>query len=485
MRCKEKHGDRYSYTFPKQFNGKTKIRIACKLHGNFLQSMYGHVTYGYGCPKCGYESNGKKFKKSTEDWISEFNRVHKSRYDYSKQKENFLAQDYIKIECPDHGVFEQQAYNHLAGHGCPECKYEAQGNLQTIPKDEWLKRFNDIHGDSYSYRFPKNMQGNKKVKVRCSKHGWFIQSRESHAYGRGCPKCSNGKPSVVENSVATFIEELGFELTRNKRFIKSDVTGRKQEIDIYVPEKKLAIEVCGLYWHSTLNGKRHRKYHQDKMTKCKELDIKLLTIWDREWIDDDSRSITKSRIRNALGCNEMIVYARKCKIVKVGNKLTSKFLTKHHSQHDCKSSVRYGLVHSNKLVAVMTFSKARYTKDHEWEMIRFATKSNMSVVGGASKLFVHFIKRFNPESVVSYCNLRWGNGNLYSQLGFELVKIGLPTPWYTLDYINLIHRSTLMKHKLDRLLDNFDPNLTQDENLFQNGYDQVYDCGQSTYRWTK
>jgi hypothetical protein len=69
------------------------------------------------------------------------------------------------------------------------------------------------------------------------------------------------------------------------------------------------------------------------------------------------------------------------------------------------SKIRLGLKYNNELVFIMTFSKPRFNKNYEWEMVRFCGLKDHTIVGGASKLFKHFVEKYNPKSVLSYADL--------------------------------------------------------------------------------
>lgn len=44
----------------------------------------------------------------------------------------------------------------------------------------------------------------------------------------------------------------------------------------------------------------------------------------------------------------------------------------------------------------MSFGKSRFNRKFEYELIRFASKLDMSIVGGASKLLSHFKMEYSP-----------------------------------------------------------------------------------------
>ena len=135
--------------------------------------------------------------------------------------------------------------------------------------------------------------------------------------------------------------------------------------------------------------------------------------------------------------------ARKCIIKEIDHKTSNAYITKWHTQGNAPASVRLGLYHQDELVQVMTFGKGRF---HEgWELIRLV--SEKPVIGGANRLFKYFLNKYSPESVHSYCDLRWGNGNIYQKLGFEFIRQTEPDYFYVSGN-KRINRIRLQNHKL-------------------------------------
>ena len=186
-------------------------------------------------------------------------------------------------------------------------------------------------------------------------------------------------------------------------------------------------------------------------------------------------------INNKLGLNKKI-FARKCEIREVDSNTAERFLKENHLQGYCVAKYRFGLYYENVLVSLMTFGKSRYNKNYDWELLRFCSKKGYNIVGGASKLLSHFRKQYSG-SIISYANRRWSNGHLYETLGFE--EIGKTDPNYFYfkedDLYKLYSRVTFQKYKLENLLDVYDENLTETKNMFNNGYRQVFDCGNKIY----
>lgn len=205
----------------------------------------------------------------------------------------------------------------------------------------------------------------------------------------------------------------------------------RHELDIYIPDKQLAIEFDGIFWHNEIN--KPVDYHLNKTEECKKKGIRLIHIFEDEWIEKPN--IWKSMLNNLLGSNENRIFARKCEIKEVSMEDSKTFLEENHLQGYCHSQIRYGLYYNNKLVSLMTFGKTRHfigNSSHQFELLRFCNKLNTSVIGAASRLFKYFIKTVKPNNIVSYADKRWSNGNLYEKLRFHKYNESKPNYYYVI-----------------------------------------------------
>lgn len=288
--------------------------------------------------------------------------------------------------------------------------------------------------------------------------------------------------SGLEKNVSSYISEY----ISIADFYENDRVALKgQEIDIYIPKHNLGLEVNGLYWHSynRLETKEEKLKHQYKTLQCLDQGIKLLQIFENEWLNSKKRKIWESIIICLLGQSE-VIYARKCKLKKLNKKESKTFLEDNHIQGYKGSKLDIGLYYNEELVSVMSFGKSRYTKKYEWEIIRYASKLNTRIVGGASKLFKYFLRNYKPKSIISYCDLRYGTGKVYEKLGFKLSHITKPNYYYFIQNENILYsRLKFQKHKLPNLLENFNPDLSEAENMFNNGYKRIWDCGNKVFTY--
>lgn len=269
-----------------------------------------------------------------------------------------------------------------------------------------------------------------------------------------------------------------------------DILSDGLELDIYIPSKNIAIECDGLYWHGEVGGNKNKNYHLNKTINCQKLGIRLIHIFEDEW--KDKEKLIKLKLKHILGINDNHrIYARNCEVNIISTtSIKSEFLTKNHIQGNDASSIILGLYTKEqfpKLVSVMTFGGLRKALGNksdikgEYELVRYA--SSKTVIGGASKLLSYFVKHFTPQKIVSYADRRWSLGNLYEKLGFKKVSDGSPNYWYfgRGNSYKRYHRFGFAKHTLSKKLKVFDQNLTEWENMKNNGYDRIWDCGSIKY----
>ena len=279
--------------------------------------------------------------------------------------------------------------------------------------------------------------------------------------------------SSGENEVYEYVKQL---ITNNEVLINDRSLGF--ELDIYIPEKKLAIEFNGIFWHS--QDKKGKNYHKNKTDGCNGKGIQLLHIFENEWADENKKEIWKSVIRNKLGIYEKKIGARKTKLGYVSKNESDIFLEENHLQGSCNSSYQLGL-YDDGLICLMTFGKSRYNKGAEWELLRFVSKKGYKVIGGASKLLKYFRNKYSGK-IISYANKRWSNGDLYEKIGFDYIHDSSPNYFY---YKNgsliLESRIKYQKHKLKNILDVYDEKLSESKNMENNGYNSIYDSGNKVY----
>ena len=290
-----------------------------------------------------------------------------------------------------------------------------------------------------------------------------------------CLKCHplHEPVSRPEKEMAEFIKSIyeGEILENDRTVIKPS------ELDVFLPAKKIAFELDGLPWHSEEMG-TPPGYHLSKTEKCEAAEIQLVHVTEAEWIC--KQEITKSRIKALLGVYDEKIYARKCEVREITAAESKNFQIKNHIQGYAPAKVNIGLFNGGELVSLMTFGKCRFDRKHEWELTRFCSRLNVRVVGAAGKLLAYFEKKYSPVSIVSYADRRWSRGKLYNALGFKLDHASRPDYWYWNRKKGVYmpeSRVKYQKHKLPGLLPDFNPELSESENMKRAGFMKIYDCG--------
>lgn len=89
---------------------------------------------------------------------------------------------------------------------------------------------------------------------------------------------SDTKRSSLELKICDWLDEHRVDHETNNRTLIAP-----RELDIYIPSRELAIECNGVYWHSV--NEKPKKYHMNKYNACKEIGVKLISIWEDEDIN--------------------------------------------------------------------------------------------------------------------------------------------------------------------------------------------------------
>lgn len=463
----------------------------------------GHVAKRFTsigkCSLCGLEDAARKYREkhsgpyrvrtkwTTETIVKAFEKKHGSRYDYSRVEYGKMKTK-VRVVCPFHGDFQITPDNHMAGKGCPKCADVATGERCRKTQEAFLAQVKAKWGDRYDFSEAKYVDSKTPVKGICSVHGefWQVADGVMNSWSIGCKGCA-AHASQEEERIYRFVSLFEPAVHRCRQTIPP------REIDVLVPGRKVAIEYCGMYYHSVFNPdqKDRKTRHRYKYDRCQEQGLRLLTIYESEWL---ARPATIRRIiRRAIGADRGRVFARKCILRRVSSEEATVFFERYHLQGGGGTGQHWGLDYKGKLVACMRFSKGttargRAADKAAWELSRYATR--VRVVGGAAKLFQAFLAAERPHTVKSFSDNRYFTGEMYAALGFRLD--GEVPPDYAVwsQKLGLRHKSAYQrKHLSTRLAEHgieeqFDP-LTDPRSerevleLMRAG--RIYDCGKK--RW--
>lgn len=340
--------------------------------------------------------------------------------------------------------------------------------------EKWKEDYSNILDNLENY-VTQNKQGKTLLDIS-SENNISIEHLKKAFKSNNIPVVLHSyNKSNAEIELKNFLNSL---TSYNFQSVKIHYNSRRFELDCYCKNLKIAFEYNGMFWHSTKNI-IDKNYHIDKTKWCKEQGIRLVHIFEHEWLY--KQDLVKSRIKSILGINNKI-FARKCYVQKISSDESRSFMNKNHIQGNTNSPIRYGLFYKDELVSCMTFSKSRFNQKYQFELVRYCSIQGYNVVGGASKILSQFIKDWKPSTIVSYCDLRWNTGNLYTTMGFALSHTSPPNYWYfNIKTGELESRMKYQKHKLSKLLENFDKNLTEEKNMDIHNFFKLYDCGSDVY----
>ena len=450
-----------------------KVWWKCE-HGHSWEAVVCSRTKGVGCPYC----SGQRVWKGFNDLATTHPNLL-SKWDW--EKNNILPSEVsigfrkkVWWKCEYGHSWEATILHRATGRGCPYCAgkkvWQDFNDLATI--HPYLLREWDWGKNSF---LPSEITAGsgRKTWWKC-KYGHSWEARVGDRMrGRGCPKCAH-PTSLGEDELYEFICSL----LPNGKVIQSDRSLiAPYEVDIYIPEKKIAVEYNGLFWHSEAAGKG-KGYHRAKYLACQAAGVQLFTVWEDEW--EDKRPIVEAMLKSKLGVqDEATVFARQCAVTRITSQESRVFLNAHHIQGACNGSVHLGLEYGGRLVAVMVIKKAC---DSTAYLERYATSCH--VVGGMGKLLKPALKWCRENDVtqlVTFSDNQVSDGHSYATLGFTLDR-ELP-PDYKYFYDN--GRQHKFGFRLKRFRD--DPQLYWQEGLTEkqlaelNNIPRIWDAGKK--RW--
>lgn len=345
-------------------------------------------------------------------------------------------------------------------------------------KDKFERMNNELLDYLNKNKNPKLIDISKDLNIPYSTASFFINEFNLKDYVD-----YNG--SRLETYFKEFLDKYSIEYIQNDR-----MQIKPKELDFYIPKVNLAIEINDTASHnSTLSFRntsniRPYDYHFNKTQLAKEKGIHLIHIFEYEMMDKDKYNKITSYIKSILDIDTTRIYARNCEVKEISSKEAREFLDIHHFQNYASSSIKLGLYYKNELVEVMTFGKPRFNKNYEYELIRLCTSSSYKVIGGSQKLFKYFLNKYNPKSIISYCDVSKFTGDVYEKLGFTLVEYTQPNYVWT-NYVNTFPRYLTQKHKLKEMFNDLSDDYTEDSAMMSHGYVKIYDCGNAKYEFKR
>lgn len=231
---------KYSYEKVNYVDYKTEVTITCPIHGDFKQRPSNHLKR-HGCPHCA--KNG--VKPTLEAFRARFSdkMINLSEFEYKR------ATDTGKCLCERCGnVWYTTPMSLMKGSGCPRCAKERRVMKRTSNIDEFIRKFQEKHGNNYDFSEAKYVNAITKMAVICPSHGKFFMSPNDLLSGHGCPTCSSSR---LETEVRKILSENNIDFEEQKRFewlrLKKPLS-----LDFYLPKQNIAIECQGIQHYKAI-----------------------------------------------------------------------------------------------------------------------------------------------------------------------------------------------------------------------------------------
>jgi len=222
------YGNHYDYSLVEWKNSKEKIILNCKIHGLLSINTNSAMNADGGCKECFKDRVSIALSSNIEKFIEKSNKIHNFKYNYSKTiyDKSFKS---LKIICPIHGEFEQNANSHLQGHGCKKCSNKFLEKINSKNPPGW-----NINSWINSANNTKNFDSYKLYIIKC-----WNENEEFYKIGRTYRKTNDrfrtGMPykyEIIKEIIGEAIEiyELEKKLKQmnkeNKYFPKTKFSGR-------------------------------------------------------------------------------------------------------------------------------------------------------------------------------------------------------------------------------------------------------------------
>jgi hypothetical protein len=444
-----------------------------------LPCKHGHVakraTVSGACVECTDAASAAWKKKNPERQAEAVNRYKKANAELIKARDRKAAAERRAKDPISAREIRNRAYAKKVAMEGREVRA-----FNRLTEQEVMERLESVHGDKLQYVCGFSSMTTNAV-FRCAEHAVEVEAHP-HNVLRGanpCPKCNHMK-SGKEEEIASFLEQYTWVERRNRAVIAP------KEIDIWLPEFNIGIEFHGLYWHTT---NRVGKTHREKWELAQRAGVRLVQIFEDEWLN--KQDIVKARLLAFIGRSEKRD-ARKLTLKNVVWREAKVFLNATHIQGAGPAGTAYGLYEDDVLVAVASFGKSRSgamtgaRKEGEFEVLRYA--STGSVRGGFTRLFSAFLRDANPETVISYCDLRYGTGGLYEQARFALHSVTEPDYWWVpAGKIERVSRYAVQKHKIADMAHPLNVfyavGKTENQICTEAGWEKIHGVGNQKWVW--
>ncbi len=383
-------------------NTRQKFEFICTC-GNKSEMRIDHLRRGVKCSSCGGN------KKHTFEYV---------RDTLCSEGYTLLSNEYVdgktkfKYMCPKGHIGETNFNNWGTGVRCSTCfgknRYDFDVVKSTIEAEGYIIKDTCYHNKQH------------KLNLVCPNgHDYSVSWESWFRAGSRCPKCKKWGTSTAEGDLEIYVSSFGLDVKTNDRTVI-----KPYELDFVIPSKKIAIEYCGLYWHSEGMGK-DQNYHLNKLKMCKNAGYKLITIFEDEWVSN--KRVVKNKLNSILGGNNTtVVDINDCKVLIVGNTDAINFCNKYSLEEENLFTTGVGIIYKDKLVCLATFLD---TLDGCWLITGMCRNTKYQINGWKNAILSFFRENFFWKQFNIELNKRWYDESYLGELGFNYLKDTAPVPW--------------------------------------------------------
>jgi hypothetical protein len=435
------HSKYNSKKYYDEFLGKKGSCLICGEKTSFISLEKGYRKY---CsPKCSSQDKEvqSKYKKTMiekygVEFPSQSNKIKEKMKETCLEKYGEITnlktketKDKIKqIMLKKYGVeypLQSDEFKEKSKQTCLEKYGVPHMNQSSIIKKKKFKKFynNVLNSSRFQNKVKPNFKSEdykgcyykNKYSWTCTKCNNEFKDNMDNGKIPKCPYCYPKTEGIsnLEKEMSDFCKQYYPDLIENDRSLISPF-----ELDIYIPEKELAIEFNGLYWHSN-NILNDKNYHLKKTKLCEEKNVHLIHIFEDEWLNK------KDKIKSFLLKN-FDIYQKKikidnCTISKINNYEKNVFMEENNILEKINGILNLGIFDKKELISVFVFDK-----EDNWKILNYCDKKNYKI--DSLKLIKKYLKENNFGKVCLTVNRRLINKKSFNK--YKLIKENLP------DYYN-------------------------------------------------
>lgn len=473
-----------------------KIKFMCPRGHPAWEATPASILSGHGCPMCGVIKSNDTHQYTHQQFlqlIKQRNEQHPTKRVQVVDGQQYKGyRQPLAFMCDYNHKWTTLPDNILNGRaGCPFC---AQSKTFSHMAIEWLTEIEQREGIKIQHRG----NSDKEYTIPGTKYvvdGFCPDTNtvyEFHGnYWHGNPRMyarsdinerigkSYGELYDATIKKERVIQELGYNLVVMWEDQYDGVRLNRRVVDDFSRwTHNLAINVVMIPIGATYG----RFEYEEKRKLSLSNGQQTIFVFEDEWVRNAELIKRKLAHYSSTNMAEKL-HARRCDIRPCTSREKSALLEANHIQGNDNAQISYGAYHDNQLVAIMTFTSPRIsvgargtTREGVWELSRFCTDVNYRIPGIASKLLTHFKRNHTWTEIYSFADKRWSVGNMYHQLGFALVADNPPAYFYVIGGQRK-HRWNYRKDVLKNTLPNYDPSLTEYQNMENHGFWRVWDCG--------